>query len=503
MKMHYAESAPRASDIPLARAAQVPDRPALLASERVVTYIELAILIRSAAAVLTRAGVTQADRVVVTGLNSIELAAFVFAAQQVDAWPAILNPRLSAAEVDANIALIEPKVIVFIAADGEEAQAHAKRYDVRDSPEFSGVLVANGDPRPEQIPRTPAESRPGALLFTSGSTGKPRAVVLSSRALIAIGTSTAQNFCDDDVTYAIAPFTHIIGLGSVLMGSMCAGAAIDLAPRFDLPGLAEAIRSGRITRIIAVPLIYSKLLDYLSAYDIDIRGHRLRALASGGAPLNALLKSRVEQRFGIGLMNGYGCTEISPIARSESQVGEGTHVGKPFGAIELRLVNEGSDVADGEIGEIWVRGPNLMDGYFRDPEATAAVQRPGGWLATGDLGRRDAAGNLEIVGRSKELIIRSGFNVYPAEIEAVLSVHPAVQLVAVVGRSVADGNEEVIAFVQPQPHMQVSPAEIKGFAAQRLTPYKKPSRVVLLAQLPVGATGKIDKRELRRLAAAL
>jgi acyl-CoA synthetase (AMP-forming)/AMP-acid ligase II len=170
--------------------------------------------------------------------------------------------------------------------------------------------------------------------------------------------------------------------------------------------------------------------------------------------------------------------------------------------MEIRIVAEGRDVAQGEIGEIWVRGPSLMDGYFGDPQATESVMRPGGWLATGDLGRRDAAGHLEIAGRIKELIIHSGFNVYPAEVEAVLNAHPAVQQAAVVGRRTADGNEEVIAFVQPRSEARVSPEEIRSFAAQRLAPYKKPAAVIMLAQLPVGPTGKVLKRDLQRLAEA-
>lgn len=496
-----AQDSGRVSSMPLHWAASEPHRLAFIEGDRRVTYGEFGELIRVATAALTQAEIRSGDRVAILGLNVSVTAAFVFAAHELDAWPAIVNPRLSAPEVDANVALVEPRAIVFAISESEEARAHAERYGAQPLSGLSGtMLVSRSHISREAV--TGAPGRMGALLFTSGTTGRPRAVMLSHRALIAAGTNTVRygSFTDNDIAYGVAPFAHIIGLGTVLMGAMCAGSAIDLAPRFEIARLATRICSGQLTRITAVPLIYSKLLEHLDAAHLNVSAHRLRVIACGGAPLDPSLKRRVEERFGLGLINGYGCTELSPIARSEGRTGEPAHVGSPFGDVEVRLVTQGRDASMEEVGEIWVRGSSLMDGYYGDAEATAAVMRPGGWLATGDLGCRDAAGNLTIAGRIKELIIRSGFNVYPAEVEAVLNAHPAVQQAAVVGRRTADGNEEVIAFVQARPQAQVSAEEIRSFAAQRLAPYKKPGVVIVLAQLPIGPTGKVMKRELQKLA---
>ena len=173
----------------------------------------------------------------------------------------------------------------------------------------------------------------------------------------------------------------------------------------------------------------------------------------------------------------------------------------PIPGVELRIVdNHGNDVPPGEAGEIWIRGPNVMKGYYRDPAATAQVMRPGGWLATGDIGRREAEGGaLFIEGRLKELIIRSGFNVFPAEVEAVLNAHPAVSQSAVVGREV-EGNEEVVAFVELKPGAGVTPAELVEFAGRALAPYKRPADVIVLPSLPAAASGKILKARLRAFA---
>ena len=175
-------------------------------------------------------------------------------------------------------------------------------------------------------------------------------------------------------------------------------------------------------------------------------------------------------------------------------------VGTPLPGVEIRLVDgEGRDARAGEPGELWVRGPNVMKGYYRNPEATAEVMRPGGWLATGDIARIEADGAVFIEARLKELIIRSGFNVYPAEIETVLNAHPEVAQSAVVGREVA-GNEEVVAFVELKPGAHATPADLAAFAAPSLAPYKRPAEVIVLPSLPAAANGKVLKAKLRAFA---
>jgi acyl-CoA synthetase (AMP-forming)/AMP-acid ligase II len=228
----------------------------------------------------------------------------------------------------------------------------------------------------------------------------------------------------------------------------------------------------------------------------------VRFLYAGGAPLDAQLKTDVEARFGQPLHNGYGLTETSPTVSQTRLDAPRTDlsIGPPVPGIEIRIVDlAGRAVACGEAGELHVRGPNVMLGYYRAPELTAEALRADGWLHTGDLAREDESGNLFIAGRSKELIIRSGFNVYPIEVEGVLNQHPAVSQSAVVGRAVA-GDEEVVAFVELRAGATATAEALRAFAAERLAPYKRPGEVVVLAALPATSTGKVLKSTLRELA---
>jgi long-chain acyl-CoA synthetase len=234
------------------------------------------------------------------------------------------------------------------------------------------------------------------------------------------------------------------------------------------------------------------------------RSHHFIFRSSSGAPLQPALKSQVENLFGMVLHNGYGVTECSPNI-SQAKVGEhrtDTSVGQVLPGVEVQLV--GSDqrpVADGEVGELWVRGPNVMKGYYHAPEETAAAINPQGWFNTRDLARLEN-GYLFIVGRTKELIVRFGLNVYPAEVEAVLNAHPAVVRSAVIGRVVegTEGGEEVVAFVQLSPSSLTSETELAQYAAQHLAPYKRPSQIMLVASMPLTPTGKVVKGELAKLA---
>ncbi|MDX1466413.1 MAG: fatty acid--CoA ligase family protein, partial [Halomonas sp.] len=239
-------------------------------------------------------------------------------------------------------------------------------------------------------------------------------------------------------------------------------------------------------------------------------GERLEApaliyISAGGSPLDSDIKRRVEAVFGLTLHNGYGLTEASPtISQTRIDDRHATNtVGRTLPLLEYRLepLDTSDDApADGdEVGELWVRGPNVMKGYFRQPEATRACLTDDGWLNTGDIARFDEDDQLYIVGRSKELIIRSGFNIYPPDVEAVINEHPDVTLSAVVGRQVA-GNEEVVAFVQCEPGANLEEAALRAFIAERLAPYKRPTRIVLMDSLPATASGKILKGRLRDMA---
>jgi acyl-CoA synthetase (AMP-forming)/AMP-acid ligase II len=243
-------------------------------------------------------------------------------------------------------------------------------------------------------------------------------------------------------------------------------------------------------------------LEYKAVAGIEeLPRGRLRRLVVAGAPLDVALKSRIEAEFGLPLSNGYGITECAPAiagVRAETPRSDDA-VGSLITGIEARLVKSGGvAVAPGEVGELHVRGPNVMRGYYRAPEATAAVIDAEGWFNTGDLARfQDDI--LYIVGRTKELIIRSGFNVYPPEVEAVLNEHPAVAQSAVIGRSVL-GNEEVVAYVQLLPGSVATPADLMAHATRLLAPYKRPSEIIVLDALPAASTGKVLKHRLAEVA---
>jgi acyl-CoA synthetase (AMP-forming)/AMP-acid ligase II len=301
----------------------------------------------------------------------------------------------------------------------------------------------------------------------------------------------------NDKIYLVLPISHIVGI-SLLIMTLMVGGTVRMVSKYDPAATAKAIAEEGITILNGVPATYQRLLEYKSVSGVEklARGS-LRLIAVAGAPLDLNLKSRVEEEFGLPLLNGYGITECSPgisgvrfdAPRSDQAVGT------LLPGVEARVrTRDGFPTARGEVGELHVRGRNVMLGYYRAPELTAKVIDSEGWFNTGDLARFDGD-CLYIVGRTKEMIIRSGFNVYPAEVEAVLSSHKDVVQSAVVGRAV-DGNEEIVAFVQLLPASRTTPEDLMSFVRSQLTSYKRPSEIVILDALPATSTGKILKHKL-------
>jgi acyl-CoA synthetase (AMP-forming)/AMP-acid ligase II len=331
--------------------------------------------------------------------------------------------------------------------------------------------------------------------------------MLTHRNLLYIAklSSTLRVLVQSDRVYGVLPISHVYGLASVCLGTLFAGACIHLEPRYAPQAMLRAIAQDGITVLQGVPSMYAKLLDYMrtSAAPLDAPG--LRLCYAGGSPLTPALKADFERAFRAPLHNGYGLTEASPtIAHTRLDAPRADcAVGTLLPGLEMRIVDlrdaKQRDAPEGEAGELWVRGPNVMRGYYRDPALTARTIDADGWLNTGDIARRGSDGALFIVGRTKELIIHSGFNVYPVEVESVLNAHPAVTHSAVVGRPVG-GNEEVVAFVELAPGGSATPEELARFAAEALAPYKRPAEIVILPTLPAAASGKILKHRLRALA---
>ncbi len=254
-------------------------------------------------------------------------------------------------------------------------------------------------------------------------------------------------------------------------------------------------------------LCWRSLLEYTRLKGLEsVHFPALRIISSSSAPLQAALKSEVEALFGIALHNGYGVTECSPnIAQTRPESPRtDTSVGPIFPGVEVKLTDiNGNQVDDGEVGELFVRGPNVMKGYYRSPDETSAAIHSEGWFNTRDLARMED-GNLFIVGRTKELIVRFGFNVYPAEVEAVLNAHSAVVRSAVIGQPVngSEGDEEIVAFVQLAPESELATEELAEYVAQQLAPYKRPSKIQFVSSMPLTPTGKVMKDELLKKLAA-
>jgi long-chain acyl-CoA synthetase len=496
-----AELPDRISDVIKPFARQTPDHPALVQGEVTWTYGELAAVVADAAGILTRHDIRPGDRVMIVSENSLALAALTLAISEIDAWSVVVNPRLSAREVDLIIDHSGARRVFYTIEVSDAAREHAERHDAdidvlgRLGTLGIGPLNKETLPEPVEVDRS---LQVAALVYTSGTTGNPKGVMLTHRNVLFSARVMSAQRDPTDKAYCVLPISHIVGYSGILIASLMVGATVQLVPRYDPAALVSAIANDDITLMFGVPATYQRLLEYKAVAGIDrLPRGKLRRLAVAGAPLDLALKSRIEAEFGLPIGNGYGITECAPAiagVRAEAPRNDDA-VGSLIPGIEARLVKPGGgDVAPGEVGELHVRGPNIMRGYYRSPEATAAVIDADGWFNTGDLGRFEDD-ILYIVGRTKELIIRSGFNVYPPEVEAVLNEHPAVVQSAVIGRSVP-GNEEVVAFVQLLPDSTVTPSDVMAHAARLLTPYKRPSEIIIVDALPAASTGKILKHGL-------
>jgi len=501
----------RISDIASLGAAHDPAGEALRQGERAWTFAQLADAAGGTADRLAHAGVRGGDRVLIVAENCAALIALLFAVSRLDAWAVIVNARLSAREIDAIREHCDARRCLYLAHVSPQAAAHAARHCAEALfaiPGMGQVLVGTRNERcqVEAVSDDPAE-QVAALVYTSGTTGDPKGVMLTHRNLLFIAkvSSTLRALRAGDRVYGVLPISHVYGLASVGLGTLFAGACLELEPRFSPQAMLAALAEHGISVLQGVPPMYAKLVDLIEDGDGRVVAPRLRACYAGGAPLDAALKAKAERVLGVTLHNGYGLTEASPTV-SQTRLDApraDCAVGNVLPGVEIRIVDptnpKRADVPAGESGELWVRGPNVMRGYYKNAELTARTIDADGWLNTGDLARCDADGALFIVGRTKELIIRSGFNVYPPEVEAVLNSHPAVMHSAVVGRAVP-GNEEVVAFVELKPGEAVSPAAIAGYLSQRLTPYKQPAEIRVLPSLPVAANGKVLKQRLAELA---
>lgn len=492
-------------------ARRIPHQPALVEGSVRWSYRQLSAEITAAAAWLTEQSIRPGDRIMVVSENCRALVVLLLAATELDASVAIVNPRLSASEVDAIALDCQPRRSYYTASVSTEAAQHGLRRKAEiHVHESLGELMISPVDTVEADPVYPEGHRQlAALIYTSGTTGRPKGVMLSHRGILYIASISGgmRHLTEGQRVYGVLPMSHVFGLSSVCMGSLYNGACLYVVPKFTPGAVFDALEHEAITVLQGVPAMYAKMLEHLRTRQQPLRKDSLVYISAGGSPLDRETKQRVEAVFNLTLHNGYGLTEASPtISQTRiDQHPQDNTVGAVLPMLEYRIQPLDTDAgskeqASDEVpGELWVRGPNVMLGYYCQPEATAACLTADGWLNTGDIARVDTEGQLYIVSRSKELIIRSGFNIYPPDIEAVLNRHPAVIMSAVVGRQVA-GNEEVVAYVQCDPGVVVTEQTLQEFVRDQLAPYKRPARIHIMEQLPATATGKILKGRLRDLA---
>ena len=481
---------------------EAPDHVALEEDGTAWSYRDLDRHVRDIARELSSFGLRAGDRMMIVSENCIALAALLLAASRLDAWAIVANPRLAPREIDQIRDHSGARLMFFATAVSREAAAHATRLGAATRQigplREIGVSALNANTNAEPVEADPSRQI-AVLIYTSGTTGTPKGVMLSHENLLISAMTTARFRKLDarDKVYVVLPISHIVGI-SLLAMTLMVGGTVRLVSKYDPAALAKAIAEEGVTVLNGVPATYQRLLEYKALSGIkQLDRGSLRSIAVAGAPLDLALKSRVEAEFGLPLSNGYGITECSPAisgVRFDAPRADNA-VGTLLPGVEARVRTfDGLPLGNGEVGELHVRGRNVMRGYYRAPDLTAKAIDSEGWFNTGDLARFEDD-RLYIVGRTKEMIIRSGFNVYPAEIEAVLNAHQDVVQSAVVGRPV-EGNEEVVAFVQLIRGSTTGAADLADFLKDELAAYKRPSQIILLEALPATSTGKILKHQL-------
>jgi long-chain acyl-CoA synthetase len=482
-------------------AASQPDRLAIRMDQMVLTYAQLHDAAARVTALLSAAGVGPGDRV---GLMLPNIPAFPIAfygALGAGAIVVPMNPLLKGREVAYYLSDSGAKVLfAWHQFAGEAAKgaadAGAQMISV-DEPDLAGPLAGL---TPQTSWADAAADDDAVILYTSGTTGTPKGAQLTHGGLARNARLTAETLLNnnpDDVMMGCLPLFHVFGLTCGLNATVAAGGTLTLLPRFD-PGKAlEIIERDAVTIFEGVPTMYAAMLHLPDAD--PSRAATLRVCISGGAAMPVEVLRGFEAKFGCVILEGYGLSETSPVAsfNHPDKPRKPGSVGTPVEGVEMRLVGtDGATVPAGEVGEIAIRGHNVMKGYWGRPDATAEAI-PDGWFRTGDLARVDEDGYYFIVDRKKEMIIRGGYNVYPREIEEVLHEHPAVAEAAVIGIPHPELGEEVGAAIALKPGATATPEELRAFAKERVAAYKYPRHVWLVDELPKGPTGKILRRAVR------
>jgi long-chain acyl-CoA synthetase len=496
----------RISDVVRVWAENSPEHPALVETSCTWTYKQLLAEVESTKDWLAELRVRPGDRVMLVCENCRALVTLLFSLTELDAWPVLVNAHLAAEEVDKIRVHSRARRVIYTTSISPAATKHATR-DRAVIAEIAGLgAIGVGELNEGTEPEPVGLGSPdnvAALIYTSGTTGIPKGVMLSHRNVLfmAEGAAKIRSIIPEDRVFGVLPMSHAVGLSVVMLGTLLKGATLYVAPRFDPISGANFLIKERITIFLGVPAMFVQLLQYAKLRGFSsLRCPDLRIISSSGAPLQQSVKTATENLMGLVLHNGYGVTECSPTI-AQTRIEEprtDVSVGRAFPGVEIDIVgSDGTAVPEGEVGELRVRGPNVMKGYYKAPEETAAVIDSEGWFNTRDLAKMEN-GSLFIVGRAKELIVHLGLNVYPIEVEAVLNTHPAVLRSGVIGRPI-QGDEEILAFVQLNEGASVTTNELGAYVAVQLASYKRPSKIVIVPELQTTPTGKVVKAGLAKL----
>ena len=490
-------------------AERFPDRPVVILDDTRMTYAQLNDLSARAAAMLKSHGIKPGDRVAMVMPNVPHMPVLYYAILRAGGIVVPLNPLLTARELAYHFDNAEVSAVLTWEGMLEPSQDAAQQAgDVPVIPigaQDTLQKLHSVEPDHQVVDR--AEDETAVLLYTSGTTGKPKGAELTHLNLRSNATMSAAGFdlTENDVKFGGLPFFHVFGQTVALNGVVSAGASVTLLPRFDPVKALDILRRDKVTVFVGVPSMYVALLHEASQRGpAAVEGINLRATLSGGSPMPVEVLEKFEKVFNTTVHEGYGLSETSPVVSLNQPGGirKPGSIGTPVDGAELDVV-DGQDqpVADGEVGELVVRGQYVMKGYWRNPEATEAAIRDG-WFHTGDMARRDEDGVYYIVDRKKDMILRGGYNVYPREVEEVLYQFPGVVEAAVLGVPDEKHGEEVGAVVVLDPKslgdrsVEDVTEELDAFVQERVAKYKYPRIYRVMDELPKGPTGKILKREL-------
>ena len=482
-------------------AADNPDRVAIHLGDQTTSYRELDDQSAQVAGLLAARGIAPGTPIGIMLPNVPEFASVYYGILRTGAVVVPMNPLLKAREIAYYLGDSGAPVIFAWHVTAPEVEIGAKEAGAEailvDPATFPDIL-ATASPAPQVVGRAAYDT--AVVLYTSGTTGHPKGAELTHANLINnVEVSAADLFQlgPDDLIFGGLPLFHAFGQTCTLNAAIMTGASLTVLPRFDAAKALGILADERVTIFAGVPTMFSALLHVPDRSDYDVSA--LRLCISGGAAMPVEVLRQFEDQFDCIVLEGYGLSETSPVASfnhpdRERKPGS---IGTPIRGVEMRVVDAaGAEVPQGEVGEIAIRGHNIMKGYLNKPDATAEAISADGWFRTGDIGRVDADGYYYIVDRKKDLIIRGGYNIYPREIEEVLYEHPEVAEAAVVGMPHPELGEEVGAAVALKPGATVTPDELRSYVKSQVAAYKYPRRVWIVDALPKGPTGKILKKEI-------